>query len=85
MKGLAYPPPYQDIGTLAAHLCVSENTVDNWVKLGQLPPPRRIGGKRLWSWAKVCKIMEAEDMATDDLARRITNATREATGKIDHG
>jgi hypothetical protein len=32
-------PPYQDIATLTENLCISERTVDVWVKQGLLPPP----------------------------------------------
>ena len=50
---LPYPPPWQDISTLCAHICVSAPTVDAWMKQGILPPPRLRGGKRLWKWAEV--------------------------------
>ncbi len=46
-------PPYQDIATLTANLCISERTVDMWTKQGLLPPPKNTGGKRLWKWVEV--------------------------------
>jgi hypothetical protein len=78
---LSYPPPYQDSATLALHLCVHEHTIDNWVKLGQFPKPKKIGGKRLWSWKEVCHFIEGpQDPTTVNLLERITNATRKAAG-----
>ena len=78
---LPYPPPYQDIATLAAHLCVCESTIENWVKLGHLPPPRKIGGKRLWQWKEVEKYLAQTGngvTASLDDAERIRNATKQA-------
>jgi predicted DNA-binding transcriptional regulator AlpA len=62
MTDLPYPPPYQGVATLAEHLDVSESTIDNWVKLGQFPKPKKIGGKRLWSWREVRRYIEAPDL-----------------------
>jgi hypothetical protein len=50
---LPYPPPWQDIGTLARHVSICPNTVDNWVTQGILPPPRKRGGKLMWKWEEV--------------------------------
>lgn len=50
---LPYPPPWQDIATLCKHICASESTVDRWVKLGKLPAPTLVEGKRLWEWKEV--------------------------------
>jgi predicted DNA-binding transcriptional regulator AlpA len=55
---LPYPPPWQDISTLCGHTCLSEATVDKWVKLGLLPPPRQRGGKRMWKWSEVNAYLE---------------------------
>lgn len=46
-------PPWQDTATLAYNLSIHPNTVDNWVKSGDLPPPRRRGGKLMWKWSEV--------------------------------
>src|ERR1700682_5526562 len=43
-------PPWQDKPTLCMCLCLSENTVDAWVRQGLLPPPRKRGGKLMWKW-----------------------------------
>lgn len=80
---LPYPPPFQDLATLSAHICVGESTIENWVKIGLFPEPRKVGGKRLWSWKTVEKHLAAqgEPVGTSDiaLAERITNATRAAS------
>jgi hypothetical protein len=57
---LPYPPPYQDIDVLCQHLSVSPSTVEAWVKLGLLPPPRGIGGHRLWKWAEVERCIDGK-------------------------
>jgi predicted DNA-binding transcriptional regulator AlpA len=84
MTDLGYPPPFQDLATLAEHLSTGETTIENWVKLGQFPKPKKVGGKRLWSWKEVCRFMEGpQDPTTVSLLERITNATREAAGSKD--
>jgi predicted DNA-binding transcriptional regulator AlpA len=50
---LPYPPPWQDKATLCEHLCLGDTTVDDWVKRGVLPPPRKRGGKLMWKWMEV--------------------------------
>lgn len=42
-----------DAATVAAHICASASTVERWVEQGILPPPRKRGGKLMWSWAEV--------------------------------
>ena len=80
MSRLPYPPPFQDLATLAAHICASERSIENWVKMGQFPAPRIQGGKRLWRWKDVERHLAADVDAApttpSDLAERITNATR---------
>lgn len=81
MASLPYPPPYQDLQTLSAHICASESTIENWVKLGLFPPPtRKVGGKRLWSWREVERHLDREQQSAspDELAERIRNGTRQA-------
>lgn len=46
-------PPWQDTPTLAWHLSISPNTVENWVNAGILPPPRKRGAKLMWKWSEV--------------------------------
>jgi predicted DNA-binding transcriptional regulator AlpA len=73
-------PPWQDKATLCMCLCISENTVDTWVRQGLLPPPRKRGGKLMWKWSEVEKYLEGEDtQSPEELAERIRNATRRAT------
>lgn len=81
---LPYPPPWQNISTLAEHICVGESTIENWVKVGLFPPPKRVGGKRLWSWKEVERYLagpEPIDVLLD--GQSITNATKAASGR--HG
>jgi predicted site-specific integrase-resolvase len=79
---LPYPPPWQDIATLCAHLCISPTTVEVWVKRGFLPPPKLRGGKRLWKWKDVEKCLEDDAVtgssSADEEADRIRHATRQA-------
>ncbi len=72
-------PPYQDIATLAQHICTSERTIESWVKLGIFPAPRVQGAKRLWSWKDVERHLAGEsDTAHTSLTQRITDGTRRA-------
>jgi hypothetical protein len=78
---LPYPPPFQDISCLAEHLCVCESTVENWVRMGLLPPPAKVGGKRLWKWKQVEQhLADQADASTspDEQADRIRNAGKNA-------
>lgn len=47
------PPAYPDKVALAAELCISESTVDEWVRRGVLPKPIRAGSSVRWCWAEV--------------------------------
>jgi predicted DNA-binding transcriptional regulator AlpA len=80
---LPYPPPYQDLATLAAHICAAESTIENWVRIGIFPQPRKVGGKRLWQWKEVehAKMNEAANSLPDEEAQRITEATRAAASR----
>jgi predicted DNA-binding transcriptional regulator AlpA len=72
------------VATLADHICCGESTIENWVKMGLFPAPKKIGGKRLWRWRDVEHHLAAEEdlaQSSNDLAARITNATRKATAK----
>jgi hypothetical protein len=80
-KPLPYPPPFQDLATLAQHICAGETTIENWVKMGIFPPARMQGGKRLWRWKDVEAHLAGSDStmpSSDELTARITNATRQA-------
>jgi hypothetical protein len=79
---LPYPPPWQDIATLSAHICAAESTIEGWVKMGLFPAPKKVGGKRLWQWKEVERHLAAngEGVPTlDTVAERITHATRQAS------
>lgn len=86
---LPYPPPYQDLATLAQHICTGESTIENWVKLGLFPEPKKkIGGKRLWSWQEVERHLAGDDSGAQstnvDLMARIRDGTRQAAKRQDH-
>jgi predicted site-specific integrase-resolvase len=82
---LPYPPPYQDLATLAVHLCVGESTIENWVRQGLFPAPRKVGGKRLWQWKEVERHLAPDNdgvaASPDQQAKDITNATRAAASR----
>jgi len=75
-------PPWQDGATLCAHLCISEGTLDNWVRQGILPEPRKVGGKRMWKWADVeTRLSGDATLAPGEVdAARIFNDTKAASG-----
>ena len=79
---LPYPPPWQDTTTLCAHLCISEGTVDNWVRQGILPAARMVGGKRMWEWAEVERRMRGDTgiVPADEtrVARQVFDAAKKA-------
>lgn len=58
MMTLPYPPPFMDLATLAAHLCMGESTIEDHVRRGIFPPPIKQGTKNLWSWKAVQKHLE---------------------------
>jgi predicted DNA-binding transcriptional regulator AlpA len=81
---LPYPPPWQDLATLAEHICVGESTIERWVKEGRFPPARKVGGKNLWQWREVDKFLaRSQEMIVSlaDERERLTNATRHAFSK----
>lgn len=84
---LPYPPPFQDLATLAEHICAGESTIENWVRQGLFPQPRKIGGKRLWQWKEVERhlaAMNETSASLSDEAQRITEATRAAAAEGAH-
>ena len=84
---LPYPPPFQDLATLAEHICAGQSTIENWVRQGLFPQPRKIGGKRLWQWKEVERhlaAMNETSASLSDEAQRITEATRAAAAEGAH-
>ena len=82
---LPYPPPFQDLATLAEHTGLSGSTIERRVKLGTFPPPCNTDGKRIWEWKKVYRYLagsgDAGAPSKDDEARRIREATRAAANR----
>jgi predicted DNA-binding transcriptional regulator AlpA len=82
---LPYPPPFQDLATLAEHICAGESTIENWIRLGIFPQPKKMGGKRLWQWKEVerhlATVGELPASLPDEEAQRIREATRAAASK----
>lgn len=86
---LPYPPPYQDLATLAQHICTGETTIENWVKMGLFPAPsKKIGGKRLWCWKEVERHLaagaEPAQSGDADLMARIREGTKHASQRPNH-
>jgi hypothetical protein len=52
-------PSTCDKKTLAAFLHMTTQTVDGWVAAGELPPPSRLGVKRIWLAETVIRHLEA--------------------------
>ena len=79
---LPYPPPFQDLRTLALHVSMSERTIEERVRLGQFPQPRRKFGKRLWVWKEVEQFLALPD----DEAPAINQAekVRLASTRVSH-
>ena len=78
-------PQFLTIELLASELSVSQQTVENWVEQGILPPARKPAGRvRLWKWKEVEKAMdrlvqqeERAPLSAEDIKR----ATREAAAR----
>ena len=45
----SYPPPFQDLATLAEHICCGESTIENWVRLGLFRVRRRSAASDYWN------------------------------------
>lgn len=77
---LPYPPPFQDLRTLALHVSMSEHTIETMVREGRFPQPRRNKcGKRLWVWKEVEEFLAAPDNVTPiSQAETIREASKRA-------
>lgn len=51
-------PEWVDRRRLMVEACLSDETVDAWVRQGLLPEPKKRGGKLMWRWATVDKWIE---------------------------
>jgi predicted DNA-binding transcriptional regulator AlpA len=69
-------PPWVDIDTLCWAICASPNSVENYVAQGKLPPPRKLGSKRLWNWKEVDEWLAGKNDAP--AMGSITDAVRKA-------
>ena len=81
---LSYPPPYQDIATLAEHISLSPHTIDAWVKMGKLPPPKSETAS-VFGMDRGGPLLDGEaagvSSSADETAERIRNATRTAASQ----
>lgn len=76
-------PPFQDLATLAWHVCMSEHTIEDLVRKGLFPPARKNKcGKRIWVWKEVERFMSAPD---DDAPTSHAEIIRMATQRVSHG
>lgn len=77
---LTYPPPWQDIATLEAHLCAHRDTIKKWIRLYGFPAPVIRGSKELWQWSKVNAWMTDSPAIVEEqaIAEGIRNETRKA-------
>ena len=78
---LPYPPPFQDLRTLAQHVSMSEDTIEREIKAGRFPGPRKNKcGKRLWVWKEVEDYLaKPDDEAPTAEAERIRDRIRSLT------
>lgn len=51
-------PEWVDRQRLMVEACLSDETVDAWVRQGLLPEPKKRGGKLMWRWATVDDYLE---------------------------
>ncbi len=81
-----YPPPFMDLATLSEHICSGESTIENWVRQGRFPVPKKVGGKRLWQWKEVERhLANVIDPAVPDAqAEAIRNAIKAAAANRKH-
>jgi hypothetical protein len=81
------PAPWLDTVTLAWHLCISTETIPNWVAAGILPPPRKHGGKLMWRRTEVdTRLAEGDNGRSTEAAgiRDAVRKEREADSVVGH-
>lgn len=76
-------PRYVGLDTLARMIDTGASTIEGWVRVGQFPQPRKVGGKRLWSWKEVERFIEhpTDNVLPIEQGRDI----REATKRVSQG
>lgn len=80
---LPYPPPFQDLATLAEHTSIGASTIERKVKEGKFPKPRKNKcGKNLWVWKEVEAWLSALD--DDEPAKELERITQNAK-RLSHG
>lgn len=83
-----FRPPWQDREVLGLSLGIIDNTIDNWVATGVLPPPRKRGHKLMWKWSEVDEwltVGQPGKAPGNDKAEQIRHATRaEAAASSGH-
>ena len=74
-------PPFQDLQTLAAHTSIGTATIEELVRAGRFPQPRKNKcGKRLWVLSEVEDFLAAPDNDPAEKGGPVYEATRRATG-----
>jgi predicted DNA-binding transcriptional regulator AlpA len=74
-----FVPPFQDLPTLAAHICLGASTIERMVKDGRFPRPRRNkAGKNLGVWREVEQFLAAPEDEAVVLVERIRADCMEA-------
>lgn len=53
-------PAFMDVSTLAAHMCLDNETVLQWVEQGALPQPIIRNGRKRWRWRDVERAMSGD-------------------------
>lgn len=74
-------PPYMDLATLSAHICMGESTIEDHVRRGLFPKHTKMqGGKKLWSWKVVTRHLEGKGidapLSPSQELEGITNAVK---------
>lgn len=75
-------PDYMTRETLARRLDLKPGAVDQYVKRGILPPPRKVGEALLWSWVEVDNFIrtgKAVEVVDDPYERGINAAKASAS------
>lgn len=58
MTDFTHIPAWVDMERLCHETCLSDRTVDAWVREGRLPAPKVRGRKLMWRWKEVDAYLE---------------------------